>query len=134
MQTSRLLTSDAREYIMGEWDGENRSGFQPLDDKVLVLMDEHSDRVGSIQVTDEMRERHNLAGETGLVVAIGPAAFVWDDEGVRAWTGRKPHPGDRVYCERYAGQLLQGADSRQYRLMSQRCIGAVAIPPSSTPK
>lgn len=127
MLQGRLLTGDQREYVFAEWDGVNHSGFDPLDDKVLVLMDEHAaETSGSIIVPETSRERQSLASETGVLVALGPAAFVWNDEATRAWSGRRPEPGDRVYCDRYAGQLLQGADGRAYRLMSQRCIGAVA--------
>lgn len=126
MLQGRVLTGDQREYVLAEWDGANGSGFEPLDDKVLVLMDEHAATTsGGVQLTDTYRERQSLAGETGVVVALGPGAFVWNDEATRSWSGRRPEAGDRVYCERYAGQLMQGADGRAYRLMSQRCIGAV---------
>lgn len=128
MMRGRLVTADQREYVMDAWDGVNRSGYQPLDDKVLVLMDEHAATTsGGVMLPEDVRERHSMAGESGLVIALGPAAFRWDDDMTRAWVGRKPEPGDRVYVERYAGQLLQGMDGRTYRLMSQRCVGAVAI-------
>lgn len=127
MMEGRLITGDQREFVLAEWDGTNSSGFEPLDDKVLVLMDEFAETTsGGIIVADPIRDRQSLAGETGLVIALGPAAFVWNDEATRAWSGKRPAPGDRVYIERYAGQVLQGADGRVYRLMSQRCIGAVA--------
>lgn len=128
MLESRLITGDAREFAIDAWDGVNRSGYAPLDDKVLVLMEEHvAQTSGGVFVPDTVRERQSMAGETGRVVALGPAAFVYDDDAVRGWIGRRPEPGDRVYVERYAGQLLQGVDGRVYRLMSQRCIGAVAL-------
>lgn len=127
MLAGRLITGDQREFVLAEWNGRNESGFDPLDDKVLVLMDEHAERTaGGVLVPTAVVERQSQAGETGLVVALGPAAFVWNDEATRNWQGRKPEPGCRVYVERYAGQLLQGADGRVYRLMSQRCVGAVA--------
>lgn len=124
-----LRTADQREYLMGVWDGVNRSGCQPLDDKVLVLMDEHAETTkGGIHITQQARERQNMASETGVVIALGEAAFRWNDEATRAWTGRKPKPGDRCFVERYAGQLLQGEDGKMYRLMSQKCLGGIAIP------
>ena len=127
MMEGRLITGDQREFVLAEWSGRNESGFDPLDDKVLVLMDEHAEvTVGGIVIPGTVQERQSAAGETGVVVALGPAAFVWNDEVTRKWEGRRPEPGDRVYIERYAGQLLQGADGRVYRLMSQHCIGAVA--------
>ena len=127
MMEGRFLTSDQREFVLATWNGTNESGFDPLDDKVLILMDEHTDvTAGGIVIPGTIQDRQSAAGETGVVVALGPAAFVWDDDAVRKWEGKRPEPGDRVYVERYAGQLLQGADGRVYRLMSQRSIGAVA--------
>jgi chaperonin GroES len=115
---------------MPAWDGTNHSGYQPLDDKVLVLMDEHVEVTsGGIVIPQATAERQSMAGETGLVVALGPAAFQWNDDLTRKWVGKAPEPGDRVYIERYAGQLLQGIDGRTYRLMGQRCVGAIALPP-----
>ncbi len=130
MMEGRLITGDNREFVIEVWDGVNRSGWQPLDDKVLVLMEEHVERTsGGIMVLDTIRERQSMAGETGVVIALGPVAFQWNDELTRRWEGRKPEPGDRVYVERYAGALVQGHDGRAYRLMSQRCVGALALPP-----
>ena len=106
----------------------NRSGYEPLDDKVLVLIDTHAEVTsGGISIPAEIVQRQTMAAEHGVVVAIGPAAFRWNDDGTRAWDGRRPEPGDRVYIERYSGQLLNGRDGRRYRLMSQKCIGAIAV-------
>ena len=130
MMEGRLITGDQREFLMPAWDGMNHSGWQPLDDKVLVLMDEHVEvTTGGIHIPGAAAERQSVAAETGLVIALGPADFVWNDEATRAWNGKRPEPGDRCYLERYSGQLLQGVDGRHYRLVSQRCVGAVALPP-----
>jgi len=111
------------------WSGHNNSGYDPLDDKCLVLMDEHADITGGgVYMPNDYADRQSQASETGTIVALGPAAFQYDDEVRRKWIGRKPEPGDRVYVTRYSGQLLQGIDGRIYRLMSQNCIGAVAQP------
>lgn len=129
MLEGRLLTGDAREYVVAAWNGKNESGYQPLDDKCLVLMDEHASvNSGGIMMPDQFADRQTMASETGVIVALGPAAFLYDDDARRKWIGHKPEPGDRVYVSRYAGQLLQGVDGRTYRLMSQSCIGAVALP------
>lgn len=134
MMEGRLITGEHKEYAMPAWDGANRSGWQPLDDKVLVLMDEHVELTsGGIMIPGTAQERMNLAGETGIVVALGPVAFVWNDDLTRKWQGRAPEPGERVYVERYAGALIQGIDGRAYRLMSQRCVGALALPPPPEP-
>lgn len=138
MISGRLITGDQREFALADWDGKNHSGYLPLDDKVLVLMDEHvSITSGGIHIPDTASERQSAAGETGVVVALGPAAFVLDDDARRAWIGHRPEPGDRIYIERYSGQLLQGRDGRTYRLLSQRCVGAVStkeMAPPETPE
>lgn len=129
MLEGRLITGDQREFVVKAWSGRNESGYEPLDDRVLVLMDEHASTTsGGIEIPLAAVERQTMAAETGTIVALGPGAFVYNDEVSRKWVGRRPEPGDRVYVSRYSGQLLQGIDGRTYRIMSQSCIGAVAIP------
>lgn len=124
-----LRTSDGRDYVAARWDGTNHSGIQPLDDRVLVLMDEHAEQTkGGIIVTSETQARQSMASETGVIVALGEAAFTHSDDGYRMWTTRKPAPGDRVVVERYAGRLVQGADGVEYRLCSQKAIGGLFAP------
>ncbi|GBQ35511.1 co-chaperone GroES [Gluconacetobacter azotocaptans] len=128
MREGRILKLDRQEYVVSDWDGVNRAGYVPLDDKILVLADIHADITsGAVQLPAEYVERQTLAAEHGTVIAVGPAAFRWNDDGTRQWEGRIPRPGDRVYFERYAGQLLKGEDGRMYRLMSQRCIAAIGV-------
>src|SRR5215467_6251521 len=125
MLEGRVLTSDHREYVHATWTGHDTSGIVPLDDKVLVLMDEHAERTsGGVLIPDTNRAQQSMASETGVVVALGEAAFEFAEDG-RRWTTRKPIPGSRVCVERYAGRLVQGRDGLEYRLVSQRCIGAI---------
>jgi chaperonin GroES len=126
MQEGRVLKFDQQEFVVSAWDGVNHSGYEPLDDKTLVLTDVHAEMTsGQIALPANYVEKQTMAAEHGTVVAVGPAAFRWNDDGTRAWEGNVPQPGDRVYFERYAGQLLKGEDGKLYRLMSQRCIGAI---------
>lgn len=128
MLAGRIMTADHQEFVLGEWDGVNRSGWQALDDNVLVLMEEHVDKTsGGIIIPDSARERQSLSSEHGILVSIGPGAFAFSNDGSRKWSGRVPQLGDRVAVERYAGTLVNGVDGQKYRLMSQRCVGAVAI-------
>lgn len=121
-----LRTGDQREFIHATFDGTNRSGITPLDDKVLVLMDQHAETTtGGIIVPNDTRDRQSMASETGVVVALGSEAFESSDDGARVWRGVKPTPGDRVVVERYAGRVLQGVDGQEYRLVSQKSIGAL---------
>ena len=106
MLEGRILNLDNRHYVVAEWNGTNHSGYRPLDDKVLVLMDAHADTTaGGIAIPEQIAERQSMAAETGLVVALGPAAFRWNDDGTRAWDGERPEPGSRVYVSRYADEL-----------------------------
>lgn len=126
MKEGQVLRFDQQEYIVQNWNGVNQSGYEPLDDKILVLTDVHADKTsGLVELPAGYVEKQTMAAEHGTVVGVGPAAFRWNDDGSRQWQGRIPSPGDRVYFERYSGQLLKGEDGRMYRLMSQSCIGAV---------
>jgi chaperonin GroES len=126
MIEGRILTADHREYEAVVWDGVNRSGWEPLDDKVLVAVDAHVEQTsGGVVIPDAARERQDMAAEMGTLIALGPAAFLYDNDVRRQWVGRTPEPGDRVMFERYAGTWVDGEDGRKYRLMSQQCIGAV---------
>lgn len=127
MREGRILKFDQQEFKVEAWDGVNRAGYVPLDDKILVMTDVHAEQTGGgIHLAADYVERQTMAAEHGTVIAVGPAAFRWNDDGTRAWEGRIPASGDRVYFERYAGQLLKGEDGRMYRIMSQRCIAAIA--------
>jgi chaperonin GroES len=66
-----------------------------------------------------------MASETGVIVELGAAAFQFNDDGNRTWATTRPVPGDRVVVERYAGRVVQGQDKVEYRLVSQRAIGAM---------
>lgn len=121
-----LKTGDQREFVHAEWTGTNTSGITPLDDKVLVRMDDHAEVTsGGVLIPDDTRSRQSMASETGVVIALGPMAFKLADDGDRLWTTVRPNPGDRVVVERYSGRVIQGQDSIEYRLVSQRAIGAI---------
>jgi chaperonin GroES len=66
-----------------------------------------------------------MAAETGVIVALGDDAFLWNGDRTRKWEGVKPKVGDRVYIQRYAGQVMLGEDSEFYRIMDANCIAAV---------
>lgn len=126
----KILKSNdpGREYTRVEFNGVNESGFEPIGDKVLILPDQASEITsGGIMLTAEMIERHTLAAETGVIVSVGDGAFSFHTDGSK-WQGRKPVAGDRIYCQRYSGIVLFGADGRFYRLMDTSVIGAVEKP------
>lgn len=135
-----MLTNAAGESVVLEphaWDGENRSGFHPLDDKVLVLPHRVLGRTrGGIELPDASHEKEQDRIQFGILVERGGAAFQLSGDRVRVWaddpTNPKPVPGDHVYFERYSGFLVTGDDGLTYRLLDDKCIGARLKAPAST--
>lgn len=128
LQGRILRTGDQREYVSATFNGTNMSGLQPIDDKVLLLMDQHSDKTsGGVIVPEDTRSRQTMASEGGVIVALGDGAFKFNDDATRRLEALQlaPRPGDRVVVERYAGRVVQGVDGVEYRLVSQRAIGAI---------
>lgn len=124
----KLLQTEAALYLIEEWDGENTSGIIPKSNLILVRSDECAPyTAGGIGLPDEIRERHTMASETGVIIATGSQAFMVTHDG-RRWSDAdedKPKVGDRVWFQRYSGSLHRGFDGKAYRLMNDSCIGAV---------
>jgi co-chaperonin GroES (HSP10) len=121
-----LKSSQLGEFTPFDFDGVNRSGYEPVGDRVLVGPDSAADMTsGGVHLTPEFSERMTLAAETGVIVACGPDAFLWNSDKTRRWEGVKPKEGERCYIQRYAGQVLLGDDGRVYRLMEYGAIGAI---------
>lgn len=128
MQPKLLKIGDAT-FERAEFDGENHSGFVPIGDKVLVLPDTAADVTGGgIILTGEQVERTTLSAETGVIIALGDGAFEWNSDRSRPWSGTKPEIGERVYMQRYSGQVMMGKDERFYRVMTDVCVAAVEVP------
>lgn len=126
MQPKLLKSSQLSEFIPAEWHGVNESGYEPVSDFVLVLPDKAAAKSsGGVELPGDIVDRHTMAAETGILIAIGPESFKWISDRTRPWEGRKPQAGDRIYMKRYSGQVLMGDDGMEYRLMEDGCIGAV---------
>lgn len=122
----KLFKTTLSEFVPAVWSGKNESGWHPTGDRVLVLPDKAAEMTsGSVHLPPDVVARHSMAAETGVVVAIGDGAFKWNSDKMTPFEGRKPNVGDRVYMERYSGQLAHGHDKEVYRLMESACIGAV---------
>jgi len=122
--TKRQIKTLRGIYDVVEWDGKNGSKVQPIGDFVLVLPDQAAEKTtgGIITGSDDERERVSLASETGVIVALGDTAFVWNSDRTRAFTGKKPKVGDRVFFARYSGQQHTGKDGKFYMLMFDKSI------------
>ena len=127
MEAKRIQAASF-EYVEAVWDGENKSGFTPLADSIVVLCDVAPDKTsGNLFITADVQLRQQMMAETGVVVAIGSGAFLWLSDRTRPWEGLRPEVGNRIVFERYAGREQTGLDGQQYRLMSDRCVAALMV-------
>jgi len=105
------------EYQKAQWTGTNESGWEPLGEKVIIYPDQAPEMTsGGIHITADIAARHTMAAEAGIVVAKGPDVNI------------QIELGDRVFVERFGGQLAPGHDGKIYRVMEQAAIGAVYKP------
>jgi len=121
-------TSLGAQYVQSSYDGKNTSQVAALDDNVLILIDDSVEKTaGGILLTNTSQEHHKAAAETGVVVEVGQGAFKYTADRSREWTGLRPRPGDRVYFQRYAGQIIIGTDGKEYRMMTDKCIAGLDL-------
>lgn len=114
----KVLKTSVAKYAAPKWTGTNVSGWTPIGSRVIVAPYEpESITQGGIELPPDVVARNAMAAEAGVLVAMGPDAFSNYEF--------KPKPGDHVYMERFAGQVMPGYDNKPYRLMEDSCIGAV---------
>lgn len=120
-----LIKHNKVDFVKFDFQNKNDSGYTPIGDRVLVAIDRASSiSAGGIHITPELEERMTMAAEIGTFIASGEGAFKFHPDGT-PFVGRTPKPGDRVFLERYAGQVLTGTDGKPYRIMDHKCIGAI---------
>lgn len=121
-------TSLGAQYVQSKYAGKNESGVAPVGDSVLILIDDSVTKTaGGIELPENLQEHHKAAAETGVMVAVGEGAFKYSSDRAREFVGRKPKAGDRVYYQRYAGQIVIGQDGLEYRVMTDKCIAGIDI-------
>jgi chaperonin GroES len=100
----------------------NPSGVYPTEYKVLIRPIEVDQKTkGGIIIPDETKERDQFAQMRGVLVAVSPLAFTYDD-----WKDAKPPKvGDEVLFAKYAGAVVDGKDGKKYRLTNDKDIAAV---------
>lgn len=115
----------------------NKSGIQPIGDRVLIRPDDiEKVTEGGIVIPETVGEHHALAQSIGILVDKGPDAWVdfveKDSEGkvVRKGgsLGRVPEIGQRVAFEKYGGLQMPGEDGAQYRLLRASGVSAIVSP------
>lgn len=100
----------------------NKSGISPVGYQVLVRpLQAKTETTGGLMLPEEVVEKDGLAGNRGVIIAVGAMAFAFDD-----WPdGRsKPDVGDTAHFIRYAaaGARLKGADGEDYWIVTDRDI------------
>lgn len=123
--THTLLKGTQAEFTRETYTGRNEAGVRPIGTSVLILMDQCADKSsGGVLLPPEKIAQMNMASESGVIVAVGNAAFAYYDDGTK-WTDYKPKPGDRVFTERYGGREIMGRDGKTYRMMTYTCVGGI---------
>lgn len=106
----------------------NESGLSPVEFKVLVLPDVIEEKVGSIFIPDQKRDRDQMAQFKGTIVAVGARAFFdWEID------RNKLVPGARILYARYAGKPIDGADGKSYRVIRDQDISMVITDERAAP-
>lgn len=110
---------------------ENKSGIEPVEFQVLVRPDVIEEKTaGGIIKPNMSHEREQWAQVKGTLVAKGDAAF---GDPFSAEEREKLVPGARVYFQKYQGVLMEGADGVEYRLCTDKMIGAIVTNESALP-
>lgn len=102
---------------------KNESGIQPVEYKVLVLLDKVEEKTegkhgAGIYFPEQTREREEWASQRGKLIAIGGNAFEDFKEPI-------PKPGNRICTVRYPGDSVTGKDGREYHLISDKEVTAI---------
>ena len=107
----------------------NPSKLLPVEYKVLLKMEDVEDsdpdlarfKKAGLALPPELKQREQMGGQRGTLIAAGGSAF-------NDWQGRVPAPGDRVYTARYPGYEVTGEDGVKYRLANDKDVCAVVEP------
>lgn len=95
----------------------NASGIQPLEYRVLILLDKAKEKIGSVFIPQDVKERHQMATTRATVLAVGGRACEdWPEED-------RLRVGDRVLVKKYAGESaadVAGSDGEEYRLCQDK--------------
>lgn len=101
----------------------NPSGIEPIEYKVLVRPKQAESRTkGGIVLPEQVVEKDQHASMEGIVAAVSPLAFSYEEGAPRA------KPGDTVVFQRYSGINVKGNDGADYRLMNDKDVVAVRRP------
>lgn len=124
----RFISTEHAEYQAADWDG-TPPPFKPLRDNVVVLLDQMFEKSsGGVWFAEATKDQNNRAAETGIIVALGPDAFLYNMDRTRKYSDEdRPKIGDRVSFGKYSGQFRM-RNGVSYAIMSDTCIGCTEEP------
>jgi len=95
--------------------------FIPAENRVILLMEEGRDKIGSIYIPDTAKD----APLVGRVIAVGPGE--WDSV-LKEYTPVEAEVGDRVIFSKYAGNEIDWVDDKTYLFLNHSDIIAYIKP------
>lgn len=102
---------------------QNPSGIHPTEYNVLVKVEAVQEVTsGGVILADETKDRKQAFWTRGHIVAVSPLAFTYErwPEGSRV-----PQVGDNVLITKAAGNVVEGVDGEEYKLIKDKDINAV---------
>jgi chaperonin GroES len=102
---------------------ECKPGVRPSEYNVLIAPEVTEEVTkGGIILAPKIKEDNDIATVYGRLVGVSPHAFTyastWPEDAM-------PKVGDAVVFAKYAGNLIKGADGREYRLCKDKDVAAV---------
>ena len=97
-------------------------GFKPTEYNVVIAPATMPDKVGSLILPQETRDKMSDAQQVGRIIALSPVAFNYE-----RWPdgAEPPRVGDIVWFARYAGAQFEGMDGKQYRIVKDKDLSGV---------
>ncbi len=97
----------------------NKSGLEPVEYKIIVELEETSDRTeGGIWIPISVKDKRDMFQVQATLIAVGGNAF-------EGWNGSVPKVGDKVYVAKGGGYRVVGLDENKYQLMNDKDIAAI---------
>ena len=102
-----------------------RPGIRITEYNVVIAPAIVEEKLGSILLADESKDRLKDSAQLGRLVAVSPVAFNYEHWPVDEYP---PQVGDIVWYARFAGAPFTGADGKVYRIVKDKdIIGSIEI-------
>ena len=120
-------TTPLSQFVTGDYEsGKNGCGWEPTTDCVLLLPDTPIRKsTGGILIPEAVADTKADAAESGIIVALGPDAFIWNSDRTRRLeSAEKPQIGHRAVISRYSGIKIAGDDGQTYYILVDHSVKA----------